>query len=99
MHAAPSDRAHEAQQRDEPIGVVTGEALDERGRQPARIDRRHERGASDLPEWCRGEAVTPPCAPPLDGAAIDAITSVSSRMRSAVAPCRRIAINTTIAAM
>jgi hypothetical protein len=27
------------------------------------------------------------------------ITSVSSRMRSAVAPCRRIAINTTIAAM
>jgi hypothetical protein len=30
--------AHEAQQqRDEPIGVVTGEALDECGRQPARI--------------------------------------------------------------
>jgi hypothetical protein len=27
------------------------------------------------------------------------ITSVSSRMRSAVAPCRRTAINTTIAAM
>jgi len=72
VHAAPSDGAHEAQQRDEPIGVVTREALDERGRQPARIDRRHERGASDLPEWCRGKAVTPPCAPPLDGAAIDA---------------------------
>ena len=34
--------------------------------------RRHERGASDLPEWCRREAVTPPCAPALDGAAIDA---------------------------
>jgi hypothetical protein len=63
--------AHEAQQRDEPIGVVTSEALDERGREPAGIDRRHERGASDLPEWCRGEAVTPPCAPPLDGAAIN----------------------------
>src|SRR5271155_930351 len=72
VHAASSDGAHEAQQRDQPIGVVTGEALEERGRQPARIDRRHERGASDLPEWCRGEAVTPPCAPPLDGAAIDA---------------------------
>src|SRR5271169_168595 len=69
VHAASSDGAHEAQQRDQPIGVVTGEALEERGRQPARIDRRHERGASDLPEWCRGEAVTPPCAPALDGAA------------------------------
>ena len=62
---------HEAQQRDEPIGVVTREALDGGGRQLARIDRRHERGASDLPDR-RGEAVTPPCAPPLDGAAIDA---------------------------
>src|SRR5271154_2725671 len=99
VHAASSDGAHEAQQRDQPIGVVTGEALEERGRQPARIDRRHERGASDLPEWCRGEAVTPPCAPALDGAAIDADPSVSSRMRSAVAPCRRVAINTTIAAI
>ena len=72
VHAASSDGFQEAQQRDQPIGIVTGEALDERGRQPARIDRRHERGASDLPEWCRGEALTPPCAPALDGAAIDA---------------------------
>src|SRR6202795_3916583 len=70
-HAASSDGAHEAQQRDEPISVVTGEALDERGRQPAQIDRGDERGAGDLREWGRGEAVTPPCAPALDGAAID----------------------------
>lgn len=72
LHPTSGERPDETQQRDETIGVVTGEAFDERGRQPGRIDRRHERGASDLPEWCRGEALTPPCAPALDGAAIDA---------------------------
>src|SRR6202049_3574648 len=71
LHLTSSERAHEAQQRDQTIGVVTGEAFDERGRQPVLIDRRHERGASDLPEWCRGEALTPPRAPALDGAAVD----------------------------
>jgi hypothetical protein len=40
--------------------------------QPVLIDRRHQRGARALPERGRGEALTPPPAPALDGAAVDA---------------------------
>ena len=97
--AASGDGSDEAQQRDEAIGGVTGEAFEQRGRQTVVIDRRHERGASDLPERRRREAVAPPYPPALDRAAIDA-DDVGQLLASApcVAPCRMIAMSTTMAA-
>ena len=70
--AASGDGADEAQQRDQPIGVVAGEAFKERCRQTFAIDRRHERGARNLPERRCREALAPPRPPALDGAAVDA---------------------------
>src|SRR5712691_2751493 len=72
VRAASGDGADEAQQRDEAIGGVTGEAFEERRRQTLVVDRRHERGASNLPERRCREALAPPRPPALDGAAVDA---------------------------
>jgi tetratricopeptide (TPR) repeat protein len=60
-----------AQQRDQPFGIVTGEAFEQGSRQALVIDRRHEGRACSPPERRRREAVTPPPAPSLDRAAID----------------------------
>ena len=72
VHAASGDRSDEAQQRDEAVSVVTGESFEERCWQTLPIDRRHERGARNLPERRCREALTPPRPPALDGAAVDA---------------------------
>ena len=80
VHAASRDRAEKAQQRDQSIGIVMleaclrhdGEAFEQRCRQPAVLDRRHERGAHRYLKRHRGERVAPPAAPALDGAAVDA---------------------------
>ncbi len=77
---ASSDWADETEQRDQlhhTGGVparraVIGKAFEQRSRQTIPIDRRHERGACDLPERARCEAVAPPCPPALDRPAIDA---------------------------
>jgi hypothetical protein len=93
LHPTSRERSDEAQQRDETIAVAAAEAFDEGDRQSVLIDRRH-----DPPERSRGETVPPPPAPALNGAVVDADCLSSSRMRHSVAPCRRIAISTTIAA-
>src|SRR6516165_1703943 len=67
VSAASGDRSDEAQQRDEAIGGVPGEAVEERCRQMLVIDRRHEHGAGNLPERCCREALAPPPPPALDG--------------------------------
>ena len=88
VSAASGDRSDEAQQRDEAIGGVPGEAVEERCRQMLVIDRRHEHGAGNLPERCCREALAPPPPPALDGAAIDADglrEAVDPRCRHAVA--------------
>ena len=72
MHATPGDGPNEAQQRDETIGGIAGEAFEERCRHPLVVDWRHERGASHPPERRCREAVAPPRPPALDGAAVDA---------------------------
>jgi hypothetical protein len=72
VSAASGDRSDEAQQRDEAIGAVTGEAFEQRCRQMLVIDRRQERGARNLPERRCREALAPPPAPALDGAAVNA---------------------------
>jgi len=100
LHPTSCERPDEAQQRDQTIGGVTGEAFDERGRQPVVIDRGHERGARAIRQndvvvklsrhHLRQRSTVRRSTP---------IIWSSSRMRRAVAPCRRIAISTTIAAM
>ena len=93
MHAASGNRPDEAQQRDEAIGVVTGEAFEERCWQTLPIDRRHEHGACNLPERRYREVLTPPRPPPLDGAAVDADglrQAVDPRCRHAVAQDREV---------
>ena len=50
VHAASGDGTNEAQQRDETIGVIAGEAFEQRCRHTLVVDRRHERGASHPPE-------------------------------------------------
>src|SRR5579864_6858931 len=91
VHAASGNRPDEAQQRDEAIGVVTGEAFEKRCRQMLTIDRRHERGTRNLPERRYRKALTPPPPPTLDGAAVDADglrEAVDPRCRHAVAQDR-----------
>jgi hypothetical protein len=88
VSAASSDRADEAQQRDEAIGAVTGEAFEERCRQMLVIDRRHERGAGYLPERRCREALAPPPAPALDGAPVNA-----DRLRESFHPGGRYAVS------
>ena len=91
VHAASGDRSDEAQQRDEAVSVVTGESFEERCWQTLPIDRRHERGARNLPERRCREALTPLRPPALDGAAVDADglrEAVDPRCRHAVAQDR-----------
>ena len=91
MSAASGDRSDEAQQRDEAIGAVTGEAFEQRCRQTFAIDRRHERGARNLPERRCREALAPPHPLALDGASVDADglrEAVDPRCRHAVAQDR-----------
>src|ERR1700739_1918038 len=71
VSAASGDRSDEAQQRNEAIGAVTGEAFEQRCRQTFAIDRRHERGARNLPERRCREALAPPHPPALGGASVD----------------------------
>ena len=77
------DRADEAQQRDEAISVRASKTLDQRCGETIMPGGRHERGTRDLPERRRREAVTPPSAPALDGATVDA-----DHRRQARDPCR-----------
>src|SRR5260370_7663019 len=64
VRAASGDGADEAQQRDEAIGAVTGEAFEERRRQTLVVDRRHERAASNLPQPPSRHPLAPPPPPP-----------------------------------
>src|SRR5262252_339814 len=69
---ASCDGTEEAQQRDQRLGAITGEALDQRHRKSIVIDRWHELGTRDPPERRRRERVAPPVAPACDRAAVDA---------------------------
>src|SRR6185503_11979701 len=69
--SASGDGSKEAQQRDDGVGAVVTEAIEQRSWQGLVLDRRHECGPGDLPERRRREVVAPPSAPALDGAAID----------------------------
>src|ERR1700756_77211 len=72
LHLPSGDGAEKAQQRDHALlYAAAGEALEQRSRNPLRIDRRHERGSRVLPERRCREDLPPPAAPALKAAAID----------------------------
>src|SRR6516164_10619364 len=72
LHLPSGQRRQKAQQRPHPLGRAARKALEERSRQRAFIDRRHESGARDPPEGRRREEKAPPPPPALDRVAVDA---------------------------
>src|SRR4249919_1425518 len=95
---ASCDGTEEAQQRDQRLGAITGEALDQRHRKSIVIDRWHEPGTRDPPERRRREASRHQWRQRAIVWRSTLATSESRAKRASVAPCFRMAISTTIAA-
>jgi hypothetical protein len=64
--SASGDGSEEAQQRDDGVGAVVTETIEQRSWQALVLNRRHERGPGNLPERRRRKAVAPPSAPALE---------------------------------
>jgi hypothetical protein len=92
---ASADRQDEAQQRDEPRRGVAGKTLEQRRRQPAPVDRRHEGGRCSFQNGLAANALPHHVRQRLTVRRLTPKSSVNCRV--AVASCRIAATSTTTA--